>query len=200
MPKIVQLSAYGGVDQLKIVDVAKPAPQAGEVVVHVIAAGHEPGRDFDSRRSAQGYVPDELSFWARRRFCGAHRLGRRGRHGLCAGRRCAWLVRTTLGASRVRCDQRVATHPQAAGARLVPRRQSLRRCVDRGSGRARGRIKAGRRRRDQRRGRRRRVARGPARATCRRSRHRHRKQRQRAVPAIPSASNMSRTATVSRSA
>lgn len=43
MPKIVQLSAYGGVDQLKIVDVAKPAPQAGEVVVRVVAAGTNPG-------------------------------------------------------------------------------------------------------------------------------------------------------------
>jgi NADPH2:quinone reductase len=43
MPKIVQLSAYGGVDQLKIVEVEKPTPQAGEVVVHVIAAGMNPG-------------------------------------------------------------------------------------------------------------------------------------------------------------
>ncbi len=43
MPKIVQLSAYGGVDQLKVVEVEKPTPQAGEVVVHVIAAGMNPG-------------------------------------------------------------------------------------------------------------------------------------------------------------
>jgi NADPH:quinone reductase-like Zn-dependent oxidoreductase len=43
MSKIVQLSAYGGVDQLKIVDVEKPTPQAGEIVVHVIAAGTNPG-------------------------------------------------------------------------------------------------------------------------------------------------------------
>lgn len=43
MPKIVQLSAYGGVDQLKIVDVAKPAPRADEVVVRVVAAGTNPG-------------------------------------------------------------------------------------------------------------------------------------------------------------
>lgn len=43
MPKIVQLSAYGGVDQLKIVDVEKPAPQAGEVTVRVVAAGTNPG-------------------------------------------------------------------------------------------------------------------------------------------------------------
>ncbi len=43
MPKAVQLSAYGGVDQLRIVDVAKPEPEAGEVVVRVIAAGTNPG-------------------------------------------------------------------------------------------------------------------------------------------------------------
>jgi len=28
MPKVVQLSAFGGVDQLRIVDVAKPEPEA----------------------------------------------------------------------------------------------------------------------------------------------------------------------------
>jgi NADPH:quinone reductase-like Zn-dependent oxidoreductase len=43
MPKAVQLSAYGGLEQLKIVDVAKPEPKAGEVVVRVIAAGTNPG-------------------------------------------------------------------------------------------------------------------------------------------------------------
>jgi NADPH:quinone reductase len=43
MPKAVQLSAFGGVDQLRIVDVAKPEPKAGEVVVRVVAAGTNPG-------------------------------------------------------------------------------------------------------------------------------------------------------------
>ena len=43
MPRAVQLSAYGGVDQLKIVDVAKPEPHAGEVVVRIVAAGTNPG-------------------------------------------------------------------------------------------------------------------------------------------------------------
>ena len=43
MPKAVQLSAYGGLEQLRIVDVAKPEPEAGEVVVRVIAAGTNPG-------------------------------------------------------------------------------------------------------------------------------------------------------------
>jgi NADPH:quinone reductase-like Zn-dependent oxidoreductase len=43
MPKAVQLRAYGGLDQLAIVDVPKPEPRAGEVVVRVIAAGTNPG-------------------------------------------------------------------------------------------------------------------------------------------------------------
>jgi NADPH2:quinone reductase len=43
MPKAVQLFAYGGVDQLRIVDVSKPRPEPGEVVVRVIAAGMNPG-------------------------------------------------------------------------------------------------------------------------------------------------------------
>ncbi len=43
MTKAIQLSAYGGVDQLKIVDIAKPEPKAGQVVVRVVAAGTNPG-------------------------------------------------------------------------------------------------------------------------------------------------------------
>ena len=43
MAKAVQLSAYGGIDQLKLVDVPKPEPKAGEVVVRVVAAGTNPG-------------------------------------------------------------------------------------------------------------------------------------------------------------
>src|ERR1700722_6066699 len=54
MPKAVQLSAYGGLDQVKIVDVAKPAPQAGEVVVRVVAAGANPGE----MAIREGYLKD----------------------------------------------------------------------------------------------------------------------------------------------
>jgi NADPH:quinone reductase len=43
MPKAVQLSAYGGVDQIRIVDVAKPEPEPDEVVVRAVAAGTNPG-------------------------------------------------------------------------------------------------------------------------------------------------------------
>jgi NADPH:quinone reductase-like Zn-dependent oxidoreductase len=43
MPKSVQLSAYGGVDQLRIVEVSKPEPRAGEIIVSVVASGTNPG-------------------------------------------------------------------------------------------------------------------------------------------------------------
>ena len=43
MPNAVQLSAYGGVDQLRIVEVAKPEPAPDEVVVGVVATGTNPG-------------------------------------------------------------------------------------------------------------------------------------------------------------
>jgi NADPH2:quinone reductase len=43
MPKAVQLSAYGGIDQIEIVEVAKPEPKPDEVVVRVVAAGTNPG-------------------------------------------------------------------------------------------------------------------------------------------------------------
>jgi NADPH:quinone reductase-like Zn-dependent oxidoreductase len=56
MPKAVQLSAYGGLEQLAIVDVPKPEPQAGEVIVRVIAAGTNPG-EIAIR---QGYLHERL--------------------------------------------------------------------------------------------------------------------------------------------
>jgi NADPH:quinone reductase-like Zn-dependent oxidoreductase len=43
MPKIVQLESYGGVDSLQIVDVPKPEPKPGQVIVRAIAAGTNPG-------------------------------------------------------------------------------------------------------------------------------------------------------------
>ncbi|MGD1065506.1 MAG: NADP-dependent oxidoreductase [Vulcanimicrobiaceae bacterium] len=54
MPKAVQLSAYGGLDQLAIVEVAKPEPGPGEVVVRVVAAGTNPG-EISIR---EGYLKD----------------------------------------------------------------------------------------------------------------------------------------------
>ena len=38
MPKAVQFDSYGGIDVLKVRDVPRPAPGAGEVLVEVRAA------------------------------------------------------------------------------------------------------------------------------------------------------------------
>ncbi len=54
MPKAVQLSAYGGIEQLEIVDVATPEPKPGEVLVQVVAAGTNPG-EISIR---EGYLKD----------------------------------------------------------------------------------------------------------------------------------------------
>ena len=54
MPKAVQLTAYGGIDQLNIVDVEKAEAPPGEVVVRVVAAGINPG-EMSIR---EGYLKD----------------------------------------------------------------------------------------------------------------------------------------------
>jgi NADPH:quinone reductase-like Zn-dependent oxidoreductase len=54
MPKALQLAAYGGIDQLRIVEVAKPEPKADELVVRVAAAGTNPG-EISIR---EGYLRD----------------------------------------------------------------------------------------------------------------------------------------------
>ena len=41
--KAVRFDQYGGIDVLKVVDVPQPVPGAGEVLVHVKAAGINPG-------------------------------------------------------------------------------------------------------------------------------------------------------------
>ena len=43
MPKAVRFEKYGGIDVLKVVDVDRPVPQAGQVLVQVKAAGINPG-------------------------------------------------------------------------------------------------------------------------------------------------------------
>jgi NADPH:quinone reductase-like Zn-dependent oxidoreductase len=43
MPKAVQLSAYGGLDQLNIVELPTPQAGAGELLVRTMAAGTNPG-------------------------------------------------------------------------------------------------------------------------------------------------------------
>jgi NADPH:quinone reductase-like Zn-dependent oxidoreductase len=43
MPKAVRFEKYGGIDVLKVVDVDRPVPQAGQVLLQVKAAGINPG-------------------------------------------------------------------------------------------------------------------------------------------------------------
>ncbi|WP_131787195.1 NADP-dependent oxidoreductase [Protofrankia symbiont of Coriaria ruscifolia] len=43
MPRAVRFDGYGGVETLRVVDVPRPAPGAGEVLVRVKAAGINPG-------------------------------------------------------------------------------------------------------------------------------------------------------------
>ncbi len=43
MPKAVRFAAYGGIDVLEVVDVERPSPGRGQVLVKVLAAGINPG-------------------------------------------------------------------------------------------------------------------------------------------------------------
>ena len=43
MPKAVRFNQYGGIDVLQVVDVERPTPRQGEVLVQVKAAGINPG-------------------------------------------------------------------------------------------------------------------------------------------------------------
>lgn len=54
MPKSIELKKYGGLDVLDIVERAKPTPDAGEIVVRVVAAGTNPG-EISIR---EGYLKD----------------------------------------------------------------------------------------------------------------------------------------------
>lgn len=70
MPKMVQLSAYGGLDQLTIVDAPKPVPQAGEAVVRVIAAGTNPGEISIREGLLKDVYPMEFPFGQGSDFAG----------------------------------------------------------------------------------------------------------------------------------
>ena len=43
MPKAVRFDEYGGVDVLKVIDVPRPVPASGQVLVQVKATGINPG-------------------------------------------------------------------------------------------------------------------------------------------------------------
>jgi len=70
MLRAVQLSAYGGVDQLRIVDLPKPEAQAGEVVVRVVAAGTNPGEISIREGFLRDMFPMEFPFGQGTDFAG----------------------------------------------------------------------------------------------------------------------------------
>ena len=70
MPKAVQLSAYGGIDQLRIVDAPMPEPKAGEVVVRVVAAGTNPGEIAIREGYLQAMFPKDFPFGQGTDFAG----------------------------------------------------------------------------------------------------------------------------------
>jgi len=70
MPKAVQISAYGGVEQLRIVDVPKPEPKPGEVVVRVVAAGTNPGEIGIREGHLHAMFPMEFPFGQGTDFAG----------------------------------------------------------------------------------------------------------------------------------
>ena len=105
MPKSVQLSAYGGIEQLRIVDVPKPVPQAGEVLVRVVAAGTNPGEIAIREGLLRDMFPMDFPFGQGTDFAGRIDSVGPGVTGLATGGRRARLVGTTLGAGRIRRDR-----------------------------------------------------------------------------------------------
>jgi len=68
--KAVQLSAYGGIDQLHIVDVPKPQPKPDEVVVRVVAAGLNPGEISIREGRLHAMFPRDFPFGQGTDFAG----------------------------------------------------------------------------------------------------------------------------------
>jgi NADPH:quinone reductase-like Zn-dependent oxidoreductase len=70
MPQAVQLSAYGGVEELRIVDVAKPAPGPDDVLVRVVAAGTNPGEIKIREGALKAMFPMDFPFGQGTDFAG----------------------------------------------------------------------------------------------------------------------------------
>ena len=70
MPRAVQLSAYGGIDQIQIVEVAQPEPKPDEVVVRVVAAGINPGEISIREGLLRDVYPMEFPFGEGTDFAG----------------------------------------------------------------------------------------------------------------------------------
>ncbi len=112
MPKMVQLSAYGGVEQLEIVEVAKPQPEAGEVVVRVIAAGTNPGEISIREGLLKAMFPRDFPFGQGTDFAGRIDAVGTGVTGLAPGDE-------VLGWTERRAAQ--ADYVASSPARLIPK-------------------------------------------------------------------------------
>jgi NADPH:quinone reductase-like Zn-dependent oxidoreductase len=70
MPRAVQISAYGDIDQARIIEVVKPIAKANEVIVHVVAAGTSPGEIRIREGLVQDVFPMDLPFGEGTDFAG----------------------------------------------------------------------------------------------------------------------------------
>jgi NADPH:quinone reductase-like Zn-dependent oxidoreductase len=109
---MVQLSAYGGVEQLEIVEVAKPQPEAGEVVVRVIAAGTNPGEISIREGLLKAMFPRDFPFGQGTDFAGRIDAVGTGVTGLAPGDE-------VLGWTERRAAQ--ADYVASSPARLIPK-------------------------------------------------------------------------------
>jgi NADPH:quinone reductase-like Zn-dependent oxidoreductase len=116
MPHAVQLSAYGGLDQLAIVDVPKPVPAAGEVVVRVVAAGTNPGEISIREGALKDRNPMAFPFGQGTDFAGYVDAVGAGVTAFAPGD-------AVLGWSEERSSQ--AEYVRSSPARLVPKPPSL---------------------------------------------------------------------------
>ena len=85
MPKAVQFSAYGGVDQITILDLPKPAPKPGEVLVRVVATGTNPGEISIREGYLKEMFPMDFPFGQGTDFAGYVEAVATGVTGLAAG-------------------------------------------------------------------------------------------------------------------
>jgi len=116
MPKSVQLTAYGGVDQLQIIDVPKPEPAAGEAVVRVVAAGTNPGEISIREGLLQHMFPKDFPFGQGTDFAGHVESVGAGVSGLARGDE-------VIGWTDQRASQ--AEYVVSSPAKLIPKPPAL---------------------------------------------------------------------------
>jgi NADPH2:quinone reductase len=116
MPQSVQLSAYGGTDQLTIIDVAQPEPEAGGVVVRVVAAGTNPGEISIREGLLRDMFPMDFPFGQGTDFAGRVDAVGSGVSGLAPGDE-------VLGWTERRAAQ--AEYVASSPAHLIPKPPAL---------------------------------------------------------------------------